>query len=257
MRIIFFFLFLLLANTTTQAQEQTEGLERFNIAGKEGFYRMVALNLRIPRFCRENNIQGKVYVAFNVLPEGKLDSVHIFGDSHLILGDEAKLVVKLTEGYWKPADTVTKLVLPFVFTLRDYAPRNNGYDEKVIKKYEKFKTSREFPYSTPEYFASRKAAYDGKAEKVKLYFSLPEPSTLDVKQLFEQGTALVQAKRYSKARKYLEELIKKDKTHKDGLFNLGVCYFQLGDKSRACATWKYLQSLGDKTADEIIKANCQ
>lgn len=257
MRSLFFFLFCLsFLPHAVFAQEHNKDLERFKSGGEAGFYRMIKTSIKMPRFCRDNNIQGKVYVAFNVLPDGKLDSVRTVGASRLILDEEAMLMVKLSEGHWEESEQTSRITIPISFGLAQYEPRKEAYDEKLIKKYEKFKASKQFPYTDPAYFANRKAAYDANAELVKARYNLPEPSTLDVPQLFEQGTALAQAKRYKEARPYFEELVKKDKKHQDGLFNLGVCYFQLGDKSRACATWKYLQSLGSKLADDIISANC-
>jgi len=90
--------------------------------GEEGLRTFVAQNVQYPNVARENNIQGKVYVRFEVTNKGKIDQVTVLRGVHPSLDEEAVRVIKLLPD-WKPGKQNGKAVnvwytMPINFTLQ-------------------------------------------------------------------------------------------------------------------------------------------
>lgn len=114
-----------------EPEETGEILEFYEVSeqaefkgGEEAMYKFIAENLEYPPMAVENEIEGRVMVAFVVEPNGSLSNIQILGDKKLGWGcEEAAIsVVKKMSGMWKPAKQRDKSVrvnfrLPIRFKL--------------------------------------------------------------------------------------------------------------------------------------------
>lgn len=89
--------------------------------GQEKMYEFLSAELIYPEKCRENDIQGKVYIQFVITKRGKISQIKILKTSHELFAEEAKRVIKKMPK-WKPGKQRGKKVnvrytLPINFSL--------------------------------------------------------------------------------------------------------------------------------------------
>jgi len=98
-------------------------LAEFKLGGEEGLLKFIAENTKYPEMAIENNIQGIVFLIFVVNKDGTIGDIGIGGKKlGFGLEEEAKRVIRLTSGKWKPAKQRDKAVpvryrLPYRFQL--------------------------------------------------------------------------------------------------------------------------------------------
>jgi len=90
--------------------------------GIEHFYSFLAKNMRYPAVAKENNIQGRVYVSFNVERDGSITNVHVARGAGSGLDEEAMRVIKLSPK-WEPGmqggiPVRAEYTVPITFTLK-------------------------------------------------------------------------------------------------------------------------------------------
>lgn len=114
-----------------EPEETGEILEFYEVSeqaqfkgGEEAMYKFIAENLEYPPMAVENEIEGRVMIAFVVEPNGNLSNIQILGNNKLGWGcEEAAIsVVKKMSGMWRPAKQRDKSVrvnfrLPIRFKL--------------------------------------------------------------------------------------------------------------------------------------------
>ncbi len=83
--------------------------------GEEALFKFLSKTIQYPAVARENDIQGKVIVAFTVEANGKLEEVEIVSSPHYSLSTEALRVIFLMPR-WKPA-RMEGIAVPYKFTL--------------------------------------------------------------------------------------------------------------------------------------------
>lgn len=89
--------------------------------GQNAMFEFITKNVKYPEEAKKKDIQGTVYVSFNVEATGKLSDVKILKSAHELLDNEAKRVVTLMPD-WEPARKEGKAVkaqmtLPITFKL--------------------------------------------------------------------------------------------------------------------------------------------
>ncbi len=100
--------------------------------GQKSLVSFIDNNLIYPEFSRDNCLQGTIQVSFKLDGQGKIYESKIQKGFGIDLDLEALRVVRLTSGKWiMPAnhDTLTSLVLPVNFTLRDFKCDQRSKDE--------------------------------------------------------------------------------------------------------------------------------
>jgi TonB family protein len=91
--------------------------------GENMFYRFLNVELVYPAEAVEREIQGKVFIGFEVDESGHLRNMSVIRSVHPLLDDEAMRVLRKTDGKWKPATihgapVSSKMTVPVVFSLR-------------------------------------------------------------------------------------------------------------------------------------------
>jgi TonB family protein len=132
LKIIIFFAFLWLASSVAWAQNNlvsdtaapvfVETLPVFE-GGDQLFYRFLVTELIYPQEAIEREIQGKVYITFEVDTLGHISNLSVVRSVHPLLDEEALRVMRKTDGKWKPATMnalpiSSKMTVPVVFSLR-------------------------------------------------------------------------------------------------------------------------------------------
>ena len=69
--------------------------------GDKGMIKFIMHHLTYPSEAKQNNIQGKVFIRFIILPDGKIDNVTVVKKVHPLLDAAAADVVKRMPK-WKP-----------------------------------------------------------------------------------------------------------------------------------------------------------
>jgi len=139
-------LFAFSQDSLVQKMPQFEG-------GDRALLNFIVKNVRYPADARENCMMGRVYLTFLVDKAGKVDSVSSVNVVYNSLNDEAKRVINLTSGHWKPGtqnDTPVAVhyLVPIIFKLEgagckeaeDYYFEGNRYlnNNKLNKALENF-----------------------------------------------------------------------------------------------------------------------
>lgn len=105
--------------------------------GAKAFKQFISQNMVYPRELKKNKIKGKVYVSFNVLPNGELKSFKLMKGVHPTLNEEAFRLAKLMPN-WIPGKirgknvTVNHLV---VFPFGINSSNKNTGDSKTTIRY--------------------------------------------------------------------------------------------------------------------------
>ena len=100
--------------------------------GQKSLVSFIDNNLIYPEFSRDNCLQGTIQVSFRLNLQGKIYESQVHKGFGIDLDMEALRVVRLTSGKWiVPAnhDTLTSLVLPVNFSLRDFKCERRSKDE--------------------------------------------------------------------------------------------------------------------------------
>ncbi|MFM7667382.1 MAG: energy transducer TonB [Bacteroidota bacterium] len=89
--------------------------------GSQALSTFVRKNLVFPELCRENNIEGKVFVKFLVHSTGEISQIHIVKSIHPMLDLEAKNLVRKMP-LWNPAvfqvrKVPSYAIIPIVFKI--------------------------------------------------------------------------------------------------------------------------------------------
>ena len=126
------FIFFLLYSYNSEAQNNViadtaspafvETLPIFE-GGDQMFYRFLITELVYPQEAVEREIQGKVFIAFEVDTLGHLLNMSVIRSVHPLLDEEAMRVIRKSDGKWKPATIngipiSSKMTVPVVFSLR-------------------------------------------------------------------------------------------------------------------------------------------
>lgn len=69
--------------------------------GQEAFFKYVASKIVYPQDCRDNMIQGKVYISFVIDTDGSVSDVIVIRGVHQSIDQEAVRVIK-SSPKWKP-----------------------------------------------------------------------------------------------------------------------------------------------------------
>lgn len=98
-----------------------------------------------------------------------------------------------------------------------------------------------------------------------IYYNLftPHSETLNRKQQdeetrdFDKGAKSFNNKKFEEAARDFNKCIDIDSLDVDAYYNLATCYQKLGDKEKACATWKKLKEMGQKNGEILYDQSCQ
>lgn len=121
------FLVLLLAPALLFAEDEPE----FK-GGKKSLFNFIYNNLIYPEYSMQNCLQGSVQISFKLNKQGKIWHSEVKKGFGTDLDTEALRVVRLTSGKWIiPAehDTLTSMVLPVNFALKDFKCEERSKDE--------------------------------------------------------------------------------------------------------------------------------
>ena len=104
--------------------------------GMEGFYRLIAENLRYPTASRRDCRYGVAYVNFVVNQDGSTDEVYVLHAIDPHIDAEAVRAVQLSSGQWQPGEVDgqpvrVRMILPITFSLG--APCENKVNRFIRK----------------------------------------------------------------------------------------------------------------------------
>ena len=89
--------------------------------GQKAMVAFIQKNLKYPSACKEQNIEGKVYVQFTVKKDGSLSDIAVVRGAHTLLDAEAVRVVtampKWNPGVQRDKNINTRMTVPFAFKL--------------------------------------------------------------------------------------------------------------------------------------------
>ncbi len=204
----------------TQAQPTFKG-------GQKGLVGFIDNNLIYPEFSKDNCLQGTIQVSFKLSRQGKIYDSKIQKGFGTDLDIEALRVVRLTSGKWvMPSnhDTLTSIVLPVNFALRDFKCDQRSKDElnAAINAYH----ARLGMNSAIFNF------YDKKAQGI--YDQADEARIIDLKT--QLG--------------YDEKFI-------DRVMKLAQRKLKQGDKEGACEDFQTVRRLGSDKSSVMIEQNCR
>lgn len=100
--------------------------------GQKSLFTFIYNNLIYPEYSRENCLQGTVQISFKLNKQGKIWHSEVKKGFGTDLDAEALRVVRLTSGKWTMPfehDTLTSMVLPVNFALKDFKCEERSKDE--------------------------------------------------------------------------------------------------------------------------------
>lgn len=100
--------------------------------GQKSLFTFIYNNLIYPEYSRENCLQGTVQISFKLNKQGKIWYSEVKKGFGTDLDAEALRVVRLTSGKWTMPfehDTLTFMVLPVNFALKDFKCEERSKDE--------------------------------------------------------------------------------------------------------------------------------
>lgn len=100
--------------------------------GQKSLFTFIYNNLIYPEYSRENCLQGTVQISFKLNKQGKIWYSEVKKGFGTDLDAEALRVVRLTSGKWTMPfehDTLTSMVLPVNFALKDFKCEERSKDE--------------------------------------------------------------------------------------------------------------------------------
>ena len=108
--------------------------------GTDALNTFITNRMIYPTFSKNNCLQGKIYVAFQLDKEGNVFNSKVQKGLGIDLDQEALRLIRLTNGNWEvPADydINSQLVIPISFSLKNYNCNDRSADEigKAIELY--------------------------------------------------------------------------------------------------------------------------
>ena len=107
--------------------------------GQEALNRFLSANINYPSIAKEGEIQGRVMVRFNVMPNGSITNIEITESVHPSLDKEAIRVVKSMprwipgkDKYGKPIKVPFTMPVTFKLAKRLYSPNNHQLNRMVF-----------------------------------------------------------------------------------------------------------------------------
>lgn len=195
--------------------------------GQRALIGFIDNNLIYPEFSKDNCLQGTVQVSFKLDERGRIYNSKIQKGFGTDLDMEALRIVRLTSGKWilpSSHDTLTAIVLPVNFTLRDFKCDQRSKDEinAAINAYR----ARVGMNSAIFNF------YDKKAQGI--YDQADEPRILELKNQLGYDD------------KYIDRVMK-----------LAQRKLKQGDREGACEDFHTVRRLGSDKAAIMIEQNCE
>src|SRR6476469_1353346 len=100
--------------------------------GTDALNNFIANRMIYPTFSKNNCLQGKIYVAFQLDNEGNVFNSKVQKGLGIDLDQEALRLIRMTNGKWNiPSgyDTNSQLVIPVSFTLKNYNCNDRSADQ--------------------------------------------------------------------------------------------------------------------------------
>jgi len=195
--------------------------------GTDALNNFIANRMIYPTFSKNNCLQGKIYVAFQLDNEGNVFNSKVQKGLGIDLDQEALRLIRLTNGKWNiPSgyDTNSQLVIPVSFTLKNYNCNDRSADQ-INQAIDLFRNRLALQNVVLNYYRN---LYDGKMNQKN------EGEILQIKS--ELGFD----------EKFISEKMREAKQK-----------FKQGDKEGACESWYFVKYIGSNMADEMIAENCK
>ncbi|MBL0052506.1 MAG: energy transducer TonB [Bacteroidetes bacterium] len=81
-------------------------------------------------------------------------------------------------------------------------------------------------------------------------------SSLQENAFYNEGTILLNDKKYNEAIPFLEKAIQINIKNVQSLYNLGICKLKLGDSVAACNLWWEIKAMNSKIANSVLVKYC-
>ena len=125
MKKLLVFIILILGISTSQAQQEkiveVPDINPEFVGGIEKLFEYLEENLNYPEMAKENGIQGKVFIQFDVWKDGDIKNVEVLKGVHETLDSAAVRVVKTmpkwTPGYINGEPVNSRFTLPLSFKI--------------------------------------------------------------------------------------------------------------------------------------------
>nr|MBC7613833.1 TonB family protein [Pseudopedobacter sp.] len=195
--------------------------------GTDALNTFIANRMIYPTFSKNNCLQGKIYVAFQLNKEGNVFNSKVQKGLGIDLDQEALRLIRLTNGKWEvPAnyDTNSQLVIPISFSLKNYNCNDRSSDE-IAKAIELYRNRLALQNVVTNYYKNK---YEDKINQQN------EIEIISIKN--ELGFD----------DKFINEKMREAKQK-----------LKQGDKEGACESWYFIKYIGSNAADEMITENCK
>jgi len=249
--------------------------------GEEAFYKFLVSNIKYPQLAKEKGIHGRVILSFVIEKDGSLSNGVILISLGGGCDEEALRVVKMTDGMWTPGSKDGKLVrvrfvIPVKFTLKDVADShdaaiayNKGLSFLKEEKYEKAMAyfmiyqPGESLYPDAIYASglckymlgeTKGAILDWEAAKRSHY---PDCGQKLAEAYLKLGNTYQAEKKYPASIACYSKALENSPTDINVLYNRGISFLFLGDKTKACEDWIKSRDSGSGDAQQLIDEYCK
>ncbi len=195
--------------------------------GTDALNTFIANRMIYPTFSKNNCLQGKIFVAFQLNKEGNVFNSKVQKGLGIDLDEEALRLIRLTNGKWEiPSnyDTNSQLVMPISFSLKNYDCNTRSADQ-INKAIDLYRNRLALENVVLNYYRNK---YEGKINQQN------EFEIIQIKNDLGFGDKFINDK-MREAKQKLKQ----------------------GDKEGACESWYFVKYIGSNTADEMIAENCK
>jgi TonB family protein len=194
--------------------------------GQKGLKSFIDNNLIYPEFSKDNCLQGTIQVSFKLDSEGKIYESKIQKGFGVDLDQEALRIVRLTSGKWiMPIkhDTLTSLVLPITFSLRDVKCQQRSKDE----------------------INAAINAYHARLGLNSAVFNFYEKKELGIYDQADEARIIALKAQLGYDEKFIDRLLKQ-----------ALRKLKQGDNEGACEDAHMIRRLGSSKSARVIEQNC-
>jgi TonB family protein len=195
--------------------------------GTDALNTFISSRMIYPTFSKNNCLQGKIYVAFQLDKTGNVYNSKVQKGLGIDLDQEALRLIRLTSGKWEvPADydINSQLVIPVSFSLKNYNCNDRSSDE-IGKAVELYRNRLALENVVTNYYRNQ---YEGKINQQN------EIEIINIKNDLGFDD------------KFINDKLREAKQK-----------FKQGDKEGACESWYFVKYIGSNAADEMIAENCK
>jgi TonB family protein len=253
------------------------------IGGEEARLDFLVKNLRYPEDAKELGIQGKVIVKFIIEPDSTISNISIINGIGGGCDQEVIRLVKLMNGHWIPGfenglPVRASYEFPVKFTLELSNSNNSSltfYDtynigielmkkgnyKKAVAYLTNYKSGDQvhldalYALGLCKFYLSDYKGAIADWEELKTYeYNDCKPKLAEA--YFKIGNQYLNEKKYPGAANCYTKALENAPNDVNVIYNRGIAYFYIGEKSSACNDWYHAKELGSEDVQAFIDEYC-